>query len=855
MLRGLRRLSGGVGRAGARRPERVLDRRPPERGGRLFRRRHVRYVLGIFPGGVDDPFAVRKLPTTLRLRLCDPKRDLRVRRALRLRDVQPLHGLLGRLHHAELLPMSGQRGVRCPSSVDVLLGLRPSRSVRDPGPRRASCFVRPIYVSRKLRRMAGSGRRKVLRSMIHPRATRATVVGVLLFAAACGGNAAPGTPNVAPEGGSYGMADANGDVETHSDASADVGVKTHSDASLDVTTMADAPSSPIPQCGPSNCLGCCMQDICFPGIDPLECGSGGQACQACADGGKTCEGQQCVAPCSASTCSGCCAGNQCLPGTAPAACGEHGALCADCTSVGAACVSPEAGPGGACTAPAATCNPRSCPLGCCNASGACVDGISVSNCGVGGAVCQTCSPGSICVNQMCTPSPCTPQTCPTGCCDSTGSCQSGEANAVCGTGGSACADCTSTAGTCSTSQECLSPGQDGGACNCPLGCCDAHNQCHPGASNTQCGTNGTSCLDCTASATQCSYGQCEQPLDAAVCNEQTCPTGCCDGYGLCQQGITNTTCGNFGTACQDCFSYGFLCSNQQCATPDGGRACGEYSCMMGCCDALGNCQPGNTTQACGNVGEACVDCATAGDVCTGGECVSPDGGVLCSQSCSGCCDDHGECHPGFTDTQCGGSGGACQDCTALSPPSTCDLNVNVVACANQQSQCPGPYSTCPVALTQIAPVRHPGACSTDDLVSAGAACSGGAHTSACIDFFTVEYNGQNPDCYFCLGPFEYDFAEQAGIHLCAQPYVDQACNHNGACLADCIAQSCSACADWPSTEECDAQAQSGSCATYTTADQCAADALAGPAAVCNPATYQNDFGAWLQAVGAKYCGP
>ena len=113
-------------------------------------------------------------------------------------------------------------------------------------------------------------------------------------------------------------------------------------------------------------------------------------------------------------------------------------------------------------------------------------------------------------------------------------------------------------------------------------------------------------------------------------------------------------------------------------------------------------------------------------------------------------------------------------------------------------------------------------------------------------------------CSNCLQIFDHDFAAQVGIAACVAPFVDAMCNHASACLADCTNQSCYLCDDHldpTTTAQCEAQVQSSQCAPYAQAEGCVATALAGPAAVCNPATYQGNFGAWIAGVGAKYCGP
>jgi hypothetical protein len=586
------------------------------------------------------------------------------------------------------------------------------------------------------------------------------------------------------------------------------------------------------QCGPTNCTGCCAGTTCVAGGAANECGSGGQACQSCAANGLVCTAQQCAPPtppsCGPANCAGCCQGSVCMSGTNGAACGEKGGQCQDCGATGATCLS-DGGAGGMCGAEA--CDSVSCPNGCCDANLTCQPGTSLGACGVGGNSCEDCSafgPGRggfapfqlICSNQTCVPGP---------------------------------------------------------PCTCANGCCDANGACQTGSSNTQCGSPYSFCDDCTLSGSQCSNQQCGAALDAGVCNVETCPSGCCDSFGVCQQGITGLQCGTAGTNCQTCLNSSETCVNQQCASADGG-ACGPNTCG-GCCDAFGNCSQTSSDTQCGFGGRSCVNCAALGGTCSGygfgggigvgvmggpfggggfpgfpfATCELPDGAVPCSQSCQGCCDVSGNCQPGFTNTQCGQVGATCQDCTAGATPSTCDVNVSPRTCTSKQTQCPAPYPSCPTALTETAPARQK-VCSTLELESAAAACAGGASTTACGAFFTFE-GGSNSSCYNCLQAFAYDFVTQVGTRACVAPYVDAACNHNSACIADCVTESCYPCVDPSSTTACDTQVQTGTCAAYFQADQCVAQALVGAGAVCNPATYQNNFGAWLQAVGAQYCGP
>ncbi|MFT3713095.1 MAG: hypothetical protein QM817_36030 [Archangium sp.] len=89
-------------------------------------------------------------------------------------------------------------------------------------------------------------------------------------------------------------------------------------------------------CGPSNCGGCCANNICQPGRADSACGGGGNVCSSCG-GGMTCNSSgMCAASaptCSPSNCNGCCsASGVCQPGTADSACGTGGGVCSTCTS-------------------------------------------------------------------------------------------------------------------------------------------------------------------------------------------------------------------------------------------------------------------------------------------------------------------------------------------------------------------------------------------------------------------------------------------------------------------------------------------------------------------------------------------
>jgi hypothetical protein len=565
----------------------------------------------------------------------------------------------------------------------------------------------------------------------------------------------------------------------------------------------------VGSCNGGDCPGgCCEGEVCFAGTDPNACGHGGQACQQCTSTGLTCSEQQCVKPsCGPENCGGCCFGDQCLPGTEATACGHSGQQCGNCAAQGETC-GPSGGAGGTCTVIPPKCSPESCPFGCCDNNGVCQQGVQPFACGNFGNFCQNCQQfGEICQNQQCLP-------------------------------------------TC-------------GPWNCSNGCCDSSGVCRSGVFDDQCGSFGNSCFNCEQSGNKCLNQQCTPPTQ---CNSQTCPFGCCDVNGFCQPGFASDQCGNFGNFCQNCFQFGDVCSAQQCVFegPDAG-SCNSQTCPFGCCDFNGFCQPGVFDFQCGNFANFCENCSSFGEVCSAQQCEPGDAGPpdvgppdvsLCSQTCNGCCDHTGQCQAGFLDAQCGQFGASCQDCTSLAPASTCDVSVTPRACVSQQMQCPVPYAGCDPMLQETIPVKQPMACSPADLQNAASACSAGAHSAGCNAFFQFEFNS-NPFCAQCLQPFDYDFSEGSGIVECAAPYVDSTCNHNSACLIDCAGQSCSFCPDSTTTTQCrsDVTQGTGQCSTYYQGLSCVTNALGGSASFCNPANYKVNFGAWLQGVGAQYCGP
>ena len=165
-------------------------------------------------------------------------------------------------------------------------------------------------------------------------------------------------------------------------------------------------SIPDPNCGPSNCAGCCLDaNTCSFGTAPDACGFGGADCQGCGSANDLMAcvpqaggGGSCLPTCDTTNCHGCCDGATCLLGQSESSCGAMGQACASCVS-GESCILQGDGNGGICQLP---CSPSSC-AGCC-ASDVCAVGTQDLACGVGGETCVDCTPGHLrCLSGVCHP--------------------------------------------------------------------------------------------------------------------------------------------------------------------------------------------------------------------------------------------------------------------------------------------------------------------------------------------------------------------------------------------------------------------------------------------------------------------
>ncbi len=461
---------------------------------------------------------------------------------------------------------------------------------------------------------------------------------------------------------------------------------------------------------------------------------------------------------------------------------------------------------------------------------------------------------------------CNPATCPDGCCDENGVCQGGgDSLNACGSDGNACVDCVAQGfDTCDpNTHSCARQVSSCDQGSCPNGCCLTTPNgifCEDGTAPTACGNDANQCTDCTATGAGNTCDPNTQECVASTCDSNTC-SGCCTATGECHTGTDQTICGNFGALCTDCTA-----SDGSCVIADAGvggscepnpPTCTASSCMGGCCVGPDTCVMPDGDTSCGTGGEQCENCTGEGKVCVAHVCTV----IPCATSCAttnGCCSPDGVCHAGFLNNACGDDGDACVDCTTTSE--TCDITTRT--CDNTTSTCPAAYPSCAAGIATPAPVTST-ACSSEDLAEAASACTdspagggaGGAHGPGCAAFFSFEA-GNNPSCGTCLSQFDFTFLEDNGIFSCIEPFASGIanCTHQTGCAIDCTTQSCAACASGD-TANCDTDVRTGQCVPfYNRATVCQNGSFAAGGQFCNPARYTGrDFGLWLQGVGAHYC--
>ena len=404
-----------------------------------------------------------------------------------------------------------------------------------------------------------------------PAALGAWLIFISVLAASCGGRASvTSTPDAAaPDGGS----------------SRDSGPS--SDAGCDAQTC------------PSGC--CNSAGVCLAGTDITACGALGQTCANCqAAGHNLCDatlhacGDNVGAQCDPANCKGCCSGSQCLVGTNLNACGQSGAACTDCATAGQTCVASSGPlPGGACQA-AKTCDPQSCPNGCCDTAGMCRRGMSDPHCGAGGAACQDCTAtGETCMSQTCVapPPPC-PNGCTT-CCDTAGNCLPGTMDSQCGSSGMQCQDCTTSSQVCNF-----------GSCSPPMACPATYPGCMTGSVTIVTPQAACSASELQMAATACATGFSSSPACQnffSQLNNQDQNCAFClssftfdfnqpDGIFACATPFVTAACAQQAACYQDCVDS--VCSGcgstnlSSCLMQSGPAACPTFASGNACITAV-----------------------------------------------------------------------------------------------------------------------------------------------------------------------------------------------------------------------------------------------------------------------------
>lgn len=102
--------------------------------------------------------------------------------------------------------------------------------------------------------------------------------------------------------------------------------------------------------------------------------------------------------------------------------------------------------------------------------------------------------------------------------------------------------------------------------------------------------------------------------DLLPCGPKTC-MGCCDSSGLCNDGQSNSSCGESGAPCKACAS-GQECAQRTCIKF---VSCTYKTCTLGCCSKNDSCLDYSLlhhTSTCGSYSSiACIYCSTPGWAC------------------------------------------------------------------------------------------------------------------------------------------------------------------------------------------------------------------------------------------------
>jgi hypothetical protein len=208
---------------------------------------------------------------------------------------------------------------------------------------------------------------------------------------------------------------------------------------------------------------------------------------------------------------------------------------------------------------------------------------------------------------------------------------------------------------------------------CPDGCADLQ------TNNQHCGSCDVAC----ASGQRCVNGACG-------CDQQSCPTGCCDGTS-CNRGTSEQACGTNGAACQIC-DGNQRCDGQSCVCvpttcAKAGKNCGQ---IADGCGGILNCGTCTAPQSCGGGGTANICGCTPATTCPAGQnCGTITDGCGGTLDCGSC--DANQCLTcasnvcvstcGGATPVCNGSGGCVCNATSCPSDQTCQGGQCVSVCA------------------------------------------------------------------------------------------------------------------------------------------------------------------------------
>src|SRR5262249_43617087 len=151
-----------------------------------------------------------------------------------------------------------------------------------------------------------------------------------------------------------------------------------------------------------------------------------------------------------------------------------------------------------------------------------------------------------------------------------------------------------------------------------------------------------------------------------------------------------------------------------------------------------------------------------------------------------------------------------------------------------------PGAVCPSATpgcnpgSATSPPSFGTGCSATDLGDVAKACSGTTGGQACDTTALSRLVQTRPACFDCLQQFLYDGA----VAKCLAPFLNQTCNHELTCFAQCTAQVCSKCASGD-VASCRSSVATGACRDEISGAFCAQAAYGGPGAFCDPSQYSN----------------